>query len=242
MLNFLKHHFTRREKILARWSAVHLLIALLAGIALAAWIVAWQAHGDKNRTQKLQQDAAQVVDQASPIPPNTPKIGGPFALTNQDGAPVSDKDFAGKYLLVYFGYTNCPDMCPTGLQSMSRTLDQLKGDADKVQPLFITVDPARDTSARLKEYDSAFHPKIIGLTGTTDQIAAVAKEYQVYYQKGEGDQDYEVEHSSVIYLMDPQGNLVTTFDEEVDPGLIVAALQKAWSGQGGQPSAPQANP
>jgi cytochrome oxidase Cu insertion factor (SCO1/SenC/PrrC family) len=232
MLTFLKHKFTKREKFFAKWSAVHLAVAILAGGALALWLVGIQAHTDKQRVQVLKQDAAQsiAIDGSatdSPIPPNNTKLGGPFNLTSQDNKPVSDKDFAGKYLLVYFGYTSCPDMCPTGLQSMSRALDMLKSDADRVQPLFITVDPARDTPKKLKDYDSAFHPKIIGLTGSPDQIAAVAKEYQVYYQKGEGDQDYEVEHSSLIYLLDPNGNLVTTFSEEVDPKLIVAALQKA---------------
>jgi protein SCO1/2 len=229
MMTFLKHKFTRKDKVLAKWSFIHVMIALLAGIALAGWLVVWQVNTDKSRVTELKQQAVETADApASSLPPNTANIGGPFTLTSQDGKSVSDTDFAGKYLLVYFGYTNCPDMCPTGLQSMSRALDMLKTDADKVQPLFITVDPARDTPKRLKEYDSAFHPKIIGLTGSAEQIASVAKEYQVYYEKGEGDQDYEVDHSSVIYLMDPSGKLVTTFDEEVDPNAIVAALQKAW--------------
>lgn len=228
MLNFLKHKFSRKDKVIARWSFVHLAIALLAGIALAGWLVIWQSHSEQGRVSELKQGAIQTVADSSTIPPNTAKIGGPFTLTSQDGKPVSDKDFPGKYLLVYFGYTSCPDMCPTGLQSMSRALDQLKGDADKVQPLFITVDPARDTAQRLKDYDSSFHPKIIGLTGSAEQIAAVAKEYQVFYQKGDGKDDYTVDHSSLIYLMDASGNLVTTFDEEVDPKAIVTALQKAW--------------
>ncbi len=207
---------------------MHLAIAALAGICLALGLLVWQSQNDAARVDDLQQIASAETDNSGiNIPPNTGHVGGAFTLTGQDGQTVSDKDFAGKYLLVYFGYTSCPDMCPTGLQSMSRALDMMGPSADKVQPLFITVDPARDTPKRLKEYDSSFHPKIIGLTGSTDQIAAVAKEYQVYYKKGEGDQDYEVDHSSVIYLMSPNGDLVTTFDEEVDPKQIVAALQKA---------------
>jgi len=228
MLSFLKHKFSRKDKVLAKWGSLHVAIAVLAGIALAGWLILWQASKDQMRVQELNQQASAVVNQSSTVPPDTTNVGGPFTLTSQNNTPVSDKDFAGKYLLVYFGYTNCPDMCPTGLQSMSRALDMLKTDADKVQPLFITVDPARDTPARLKEYDSAFHPKVIGLTGSAEQIAAVAKEYQVYYEKGEGEQDYEVDHSSLIYLMDPSGKLVTTFEEEVDPKVIVTALQKAW--------------
>jgi protein SCO1/2 len=231
MLSFLKHKFTRKDRLLAKWGLSHLIIALLAGGALAVGLVIWQSYQDSGRARSLKQEATETVDQPSRIPPNNARIGGPFTLTGQDGQQVTDKDFAGEYLLVYFGYTYCPDMCPTGLQSISRALDQLNGDADKVQPLFITVDPARDTPARLKEYDSAFHPKIIGLTGTPEQIVSAAREYQVYYEKGEGDQDYEVDHTSLIFLMNPAGNLVTTFDEEVDPKLIVAALQKAWGGQ-----------
>jgi protein SCO1/2 len=228
MLNFLKHKFSRKEKAIARWSFSHLVLALVAGGVLAVWLVMWQSHSNLDRVQQIKTDAAQTGAATNPVPPGTARIGGPFTLINQDNKLVSDTDFAGKYLLVYFGYTSCPDMCPTGLQSMSRALDLLKKDADKVQPLFITVDPARDTPARLKEYDSSFHPKIVGLTGTPQQIASVAKEYQVYYEKGEGDQDYEVDHSSLIYLIDPKGSLITTFDEEADPAAIVAAMQKAW--------------
>ena len=229
MISFLKHKFSKKEKFFAKWGLAHLSVALMIGGFLAVWLVMWQQHKDEIRNDLLRQDAIHISDQADPIPPNSGKIGGSFALTDQDGKKVSSSDFAGQYLLVYFGYTNCPDMCPTGLQSISRALDALKKDADKVQPLFITVDPERDTPKRLKEYDSAFHPKIIGLTGNAFDIAAVAKEYQVYYRKGEGAQDYEVEHSSLIYLMNPAGELVTTFDEEVDPQNIVAALKKAWA-------------
>jgi len=231
MLTFLKHKFSKKDKFFAKWSLVHLAVALLGGVLLAAWLLGMHAQREQGRVNQLAQAATESATTDSPIPPNNVKIGGPFTLTSQDGATVTSGDFAGKYLLVYFGYTSCPDMCPTGLQSMSRALDMLGPNADKVQPLFITVDPARDTPKKLKDYDSAFHPKIIGLTGTPEQIAAAAKAYQVYYQKGEGDQDYEVEHSSLIYLMDPEGNLVTTFDEEVDPKLIVAALNKAGLGQ-----------
>ncbi|MDE2029277.1 MAG: SCO family protein [Alphaproteobacteria bacterium] len=195
----------------------------------------WESRKAEERVEALQQES--MVTPANPVPrtPLTGKIGGPFTLTDQDGKLVSNTDFSGKYLLVYFGYTMCPDMCPTGLQSIARSLDMLKSEAGKVQPLFITVDPARDTSARLKYYDALFNPKIIGLTGTAEQIAAVAKEYQVYYKKGEGDQDYVVDHSALIYLMDPKGNLVTTFDEQAPPKTIADALRKAW----GEPPLPE---
>jgi protein SCO1/2 len=205
---------------------------LSIGIAFAIVLVEWQSRADQGRVQVLKQNATQAVDLPSPMPPNTAKIGGSFALTSQDGNPVTDKDFAGKYLLVYFGYTQCPDMCPTGLKSISIAMDRLSPEGQgRVQPLFITVDPARDNPARLKQYDSTFNAKIIGLTGAPDQIAAVAKEYQAYYQKGEGEDDYEIEHTTLIYLMNPAGQLVSTFDEETDPALIIAALQKDMAGQ-----------
>ncbi len=175
-----------------------------------------------------------VQEAPETVAPKGPEASAPlpsrksFALINQDGKTVRDTDFAGKYLLIYFGYTSCPDMCPTGLSSISHALDQLGKESDKVQPLFITVDPARDTPTRLKEYDASFHPKIIGLTGTEAQIAAAAKAYDVYYKKGEGEEEYEVDHSSLIYLVDPSGALMTTFDEEVAPTKLTAALRKAW--------------
>lgn len=240
MRAFLKNIMTRKGKILARYSLTHLIGAMVLGIALAAWLIMWQGHMDQARLQKLNETAGEATQTAlsvtdgaggEQLPPNTGKIGGSFSLTNQDGKIVTDKDFAGKYLLVYFGYTNCPDMCPTGLQSMSRAMDLLQADGDQdgdkiVQPLFITIDPARDTPARLHDYDAAFHPRIIGLTGTDTQIASVAATYQVYYRKDEGQQDYVMEHTSLIYLLDPGGKLVATFNEEVDPKKIVAALHK----------------
>ncbi|MDR3448847.1 MAG: SCO family protein [Alphaproteobacteria bacterium] len=238
MLSFLKHKFSKKDKFFARWGISHLLVALIVGGLMAGWLVLWQHHSDEGRVEQLAQSADKAAAEPNKdLPPDTAKIGGPFSLTSQDGKIVTEHDFPGKYLLVYFGYTSCPDMCPTGLQSISIAMDALQGEGDKVQPLFITVDPARDTPKKIKDYDAAFHPKIIGLTGTAEQIASVAKEYQVFYQKGEGDQDYEVQHTSLIFLMDPNGNLVTTFDEEVNPKAIVAALQKAW----GQP-APVAQP
>src|SRR5262249_5484407 len=153
--------------------------------------------------------------QLQQLPPGTRKIGGPFTLTNQAGKTVSDRNFLGKYLLIYFGYTYCPDVCPTGLQSIAHAMDQLKGDAGTVQPLYITIDPARDTPAKLKEYIVSFHPKIVGLTGSPDQIAAVAKAYQVYYAKGEkvDEKDYLMDHSSLIYLMGPDGKFIATFPD-----------------------------
>jgi protein SCO1 len=140
-----------------------------------------------------------------------PRIGGPFTLMNDSGKTVTNKEFRGKYMLVYFGYTYCPDVCPTTLNSIAQAMDRLGAKADRVQPIFITVDPQRDTPPVMKQYVSAFTPSLIGLTGTPAQIAAVAKEYRVYYAKhvtGPGPNDYSMDHSSIIYLMGPDGKFI----------------------------------
>ncbi len=140
-----------------------------------------------------------------------PTVGGPFTLVNDNGKTVTNQEFRGKYMLVYFGYTYCPDVCPTTLNSIAQAMDRLGAKADHVQPIFITVDPQRDTPPVMKQYVSAFSPSLIGLTGTPGQIAAVAKEYRVYYAKhitGPGPNDYSMDHSSIIYLMGPDGKFI----------------------------------
>jgi protein SCO1/2 len=144
-----------------------------------------------------------------------PDIGGPFTLTDHTGRTVTDGDFKGRYLLVYFGYTFCPDVCPTGLTTMTEALTQAGPAAEKVTPLFVTVDPARDTAAQMATYVKHFHPRLIGLTGTAEQIAAVAKSYRVYYARAPhqgGDPDaYMMDHSSFFYLMGPDGKFRALF-------------------------------
>jgi protein SCO1 len=138
-------------------------------------------------------------------------VGGPFTLQNGTGQQVTDRDFRGKYLLVYFGYTFCPDVCPTTLNEVADAMDKLGSKADRLQPIFISVDPKRDTPEVVKQYAAAFGPRLIGLTGTPEQIAAVAKEYRVYYAErrtGSGPNDYSMDHSSVLYLMGPDGKFV----------------------------------
>lgn len=140
-----------------------------------------------------------------------PGIGGPFSLENGEGKPVTDKDFRGHFMLVYFGYTFCPDVCPTTLNAVADAMDKLGAKADKVQPVFITVDPKRDTPSVVKQYAAAFGPRVVGLTGTPEQIAKVAKEYRVYYAEhrtGPGPDDYSMDHSSILYLMGPDGRFI----------------------------------
>lgn len=146
------------------------------------------------------------------------KIGGPFELTNQYGETVRASDFYGGYMLVFFGYTYCPDVCPTTLTTISTALDILGDAASDVTPVFITVDPERDTSEYMKDYLQYFHPAIQGLTGTPDQIRQVAKAYGVYYAKVQedgdvsaDDDDYLVDHTSITFLMGPDGQYAAHF-------------------------------
>ncbi len=157
-------------------------------------------------------------------------LGAPFALTDQNGKTVKDSDFAGKYRLVYFGYTFCPDVCPVSMQRLMqgyRLFEKANPEAAaKLQPLFITVDPERDTPAALKQFVGNFHPRLIGLTGTTEQIAAVAKGYAVYYRKaGEpGAKDYLMDHSDVTYLMGPDGAPIALVPQDGTPQAIETVL------------------
>lgn len=157
------------------------------------------------------------------------RIGGPFTLQDGNGKPVTDKDFRGKYMLVYFGYTFCPDVCPTTLNAVADAMDKLGPAASQVQPLFITVDPKRDTATVVKQYAAAFGPNIEGLTGTPDEIASVAKEYRVYYAEhrtGPGPNDYSMDHSSVLYFMSPNGGFIAPIRADQSGEEIAANLKK----------------
>ncbi|HEY1412766.1 MAG TPA: SCO family protein [Rhodopila sp.] len=157
------------------------------------------------------------------------RIGGPFTLQDGNGKPVTDKDFRGKYMLVYFGYTFCPDVCPTTLNAVADAMDKLGPAASQVQPLFITVDPKRDTAAVVKQYAAAFGPRIEGLTGTPDEIATVAKEYRVYYAEhrtGPGPNDYSMDHSSVLYFMSPNGGFIAPIRADQSGEDIATNLKK----------------
>ena len=154
-------------------------------------------------------------------------IGGPFRLVDQNGKTVTDADLKGKWSLVYFGYTHCPDACPTALNDISIALDELGPKRDAVRPVFITVDPERDTAEVLKAYVASFDAPIMALTGTPEEIAQAAKEYRVYYAKHpEAGGDYSMDHSSVIYVMDPEGRFTASFTHEDTPEDIAERLKK----------------
>jgi len=156
-------------------------------------------------------------------------IGGPFELIDQDGRLVTEQDLAGRLMLVYFGYTFCPDVCPTSLQTMSVALEQLGDDALDVAFLFVTLDPKRDTLAQMKAYVSLFEPEPVGLTGTAEQVAAAARAYRVYYRlhDDDGDEDYLVDHSSFVYLMDREGRYLAHFGHAATPEQMVEEIRQA---------------
>jgi len=158
----------------------------------------------------------------------TVSIGGPFELTDNTGKVVTDKDYRGKYMLVYFGYTYCPDVCPTSLSIISQALDQLTPEQlDKVLPIFITVDPERDTVEAMADFVPNFHDKLIGLTGTIEQTKAVARAYKAYYAKVDEDDpdgNYLMDHSSFTYLMGPDGKYVAHFSHGTTPEVMAKRL------------------
>ena len=164
---------------------------------------------------------------SAPVAQQIAAIGGPFKLTDQNGRPVSDQDLKGYPFLVFFGFTHCPDVCPTTLFEVSEILRSLGSDADRTRALFITVDPERDTPAAMKDYLSSFDPHLAGLTGDAAAIAAVAKAYRVYYKKVPLDQgDYTMDHTAIVYLMDKDGRFVAPFNLKRTTEAAVADLRR----------------
>lgn len=158
------------------------------------------------------------------------EIGGPFSLVDTKGNAVNDAAFRGKIMLVYFGFTYCPDICPTELQAISSALDLLGSQAQGVAPLFITVDPARDTPAVMADYLSHFHPAIMGLSGSPAAIADAAARYKVYYRKIEDEESgapYTVDHLSVVFLMDGQGRYLSHFTQNTEPSEMADTIAAA---------------
>jgi protein SCO1/2 len=196
----------------SRFQLIFATLALLAALLVAgtAYYIANQPRG--------------------PISIGTALVGGPFSLTDQEGRKVTDKDFRGHYMLVFFGYTYCPDICPTELQVMSAALDNLGAKADDIQPIFISVDQQRDTPEVLKQYVTNFHPRLVGLTGSAEEIASVARAYRVYFSKVEnnsGPDAYLMDHSTIMYLMDGQGKFVKHFTYSTDAAALARAIEEA---------------
>ncbi len=169
---------------------------------------------------------ATAADQDDPFPV---QFGGPFALIDHDGMARTDADFGGQYLLVYFGYTHCPDLCPLGLTRLSTAIDLLGEAGSEVQPLFISVDPARDTTPVLGDYVEHFHPRLIGLTGSAAAVQAAARVYKIHRRKvvpaGEAPEDYLVDHSTLTYLMGPDGDFLTLFPHGTEAAFMADAIR-----------------
>ncbi|HVU22085.1 MAG TPA: SCO family protein [Rhizomicrobium sp.] len=190
--------------------------ALIPYLAMIAAVVAgalWHA-GD------------QIAGLGSAVQTGTVQLGGPFALVDQDGKTRTDRDYRGRFMLIYFGYSFCPDVCPTTLQEMGAALDRLGPKRTRVVPLFISIDPARDTPKILKDYMKNFGPGFVGLTGSDKAIAQVAREYHVYIRKHPlPGGTYSMDHSGVIYLMGPDGKFVTYYEAEIGPDKMADDLR-----------------
>lgn len=198
-------------------SPVRRFLPLIAAVVLlAAGVAAWMLTPapDSGRSEP---------------PGGSALVGGPFSLLDQTGKRVTDQDFRGRYMLIFFGYTFCPDVCPLELQAISEAIDALPPRvAARIQPIFITVDPARDSVPVMADYVKHFTPSLIGLTGTADEIKAAARAYRVYYQKAADgqDADYLMDHSAIIFLMGPKGDYVSHFSAGVSGATMAAKLQE----------------
>lgn len=158
-----------------------------------------------------------------------PKVGGPFELVDHTGKTVTNADYDGKYLLMFFGFTFCPDVCPTELQVITGALEELGPTADKIQPLFVTIDPERDTPEAMAQYVAHFYPSFVGLSGSSEQIAQIAKAYRVYYKRVEDPTsaaEYTMDHSAVVYLMGPDGSFVKHYGGATSPEAMAKSLKE----------------
>ena len=187
---------------MARLVFVALVAIAVAASGLLGYLIVEVFRGGENGA---------VVGQA--------QVGGPFELVDGEGRTVTDEEFRGEYMLVYFGYTYCPDVCPTELQNMSRALELLGEEAEAVRPVFITVDPERDTPEVIESYVENFHPRMVGLTGSPEQIEKAAKSYRVYYKKAESGSasEYLMDHTSIVYLMGREGEFLRHFGYGTSP-------------------------
>lgn len=158
----------------------------------------------------------------------TPLIGGPFTMLNQSGETVTEKSYAGKYMLLFFGFTKCGDVCPTELQVMAAAFTEMGASSDQITPIFVSVDPDRDTPSVMADYVKNFHPRLQGLTGSTEQLAAFTKDYHIFYQKvpnPKDPKDYEMDHSSILYLMGPNGKFIKHFPYTTDAKTLAEQLK-----------------
>ncbi len=205
-------------------------VALLLLAALTA-MSGWEFY----TARKAAREASER--QATAAAERRNSIGGSFTLTDHTGRRVSDADFRGRFLLIFFGYTYCPDVCPTAMANVSLVMEELGAEASEVQPLFISVDPQRDDPGELADFVGQFDPRIVGLTGSPAEIAEVARKYRVYYRKvtaeelggesSEDGDDYLMDHSAYVYLMGPDGRFLEVFTHTEDPAEVARAIREA---------------
>jgi cytochrome oxidase Cu insertion factor (SCO1/SenC/PrrC family) len=202
-------------------SRLALAAAFAGGVAAGAGWLMWP----REAPQPPERSAAELMDV---VMWGREPIGGPFALVDHTGAPRTDQDFRGKLLLIYFGFTYCADACPIDLQSIASALDRLGPLAERVQPLFITVEPERDTPDQLKSYVAQFHPRLIGLTGDPREVRKVLRAYKVYAAKTAPAQrdDPEVDHSSLVYLVDAAGKYIGYFPPGTPADRMVEVVRQ----------------
>ncbi|GAB5031572.1 sco1 family protein [Nannochloropsis oceanica] len=207
------------DKMPVTWASLGLMAVTGAGLA-------YYYQGEKEKKQ--QQALGKVTSYGKPA------LGGPWTLVDFTGKPVTDADFRGEFLLLYFGFTHCPDICPSELVKVGRILDLLDKEPrlPMVRPVFISVDPDRDNVGQLRHYAQDFHPRILYLTGTQEQLAKVTKGYRVYFSKAdeEDEENYLVDHSIVLYLIGPDGSFLDFFTQSMQPTDIVNRI-KGYLGQ-----------
>jgi cytochrome oxidase Cu insertion factor (SCO1/SenC/PrrC family) len=196
----------------------------MVGSKACALVVVAALFGCCPAAQAQQPSAAQMMDD---LMYGRGSVGGPFTLTDQTGKPRSDSEFRGKLMIVYFGYTYCPDVCPTDLMAITQALDALGPAAEGIQPVFITIDPERDTKV-LADYVSAFHHSLIGLTGSPEEIRGVANLYKAFYAKVQDERsgDYSIDHTGVIYLMGRNGEYLGFMPPQTNPDRLTEVLRK----------------
>lgn len=183
--------------------------SLAAGAALLAVLGSHPTLPASGESPIRQRSAAELMDV---LMWNREPVGGPFTLVDHEGRPRTDADVRGRLLLVYFGFMSCPDICPTDLLEIARVLTMLGDEGDAIQPLFVTLDPERDTVAALAEYVPNFHPRLVGLTGSVESVRVAADAYKVFYEKvARANGDYTIDHSAFIYLMDRSGGYLGFF-------------------------------
>ena len=207
------------------------LILLLGGLWASAWL---GKSGEEGVADAFLRRVSGLFGTEMPPPsaggvqlPQGLALGGPFSLVNHEGRPVTQTDYAGQFQLIYFGYSFCPDVCPTELGIMTTAVDLLEEQGVRVTPIFITVDPERDTVEQMADYVSRFHPRLIGLTGSTEQVGAAARAFRVFYAKVNRPEmsQYLMDHSSFIYLVGPDGRVRALFRPETAPEAIAQSTR-----------------